>query len=94
MEISKLYIEIESILENELSADTENVGDDDEVPYVKYIPETTKSIEQLVIDKLEGFGKFILMEGFEPQTDGKQKWFGKGDEVFYLNELIELYLNK
>lgn len=54
----------------------------------------SQSIEHLVYDKLEGFGKWILIEGFEPRSDNGVKWFGKGETEYYLNELIQLYLNK
>lgn len=93
METSKLYSEIENTLNSELSADTENVGDYVDVPYVKYIPEAAKSIEQLVIDKMEVLADFIH-KNYELSSDSGY-WITKNcTHKHPTKELIQLYLNK
>ena len=89
---TKLYSEIQSIIDNKHTFSPHDINRN--CQRAKLNTEIAQSIEHLVYDKLEGFGKWILIEGFEPRSDNGVKWFGKGETEYYLNELIQLYLNK
>lgn len=89
---TKLYSEIQSIIDNKHTFSPHDTNRN--CQRAKLNTEIAQSIEHLVYDKLEGFGKWILIEGFEPRSDNGVKWFGKGETEYCLNELIQLYLNK
>lgn len=105
METTKLYSEILEKVNSfgDVICKDENGKDCEAIDDFKY-PELALSIEQLLIDKMEGFMNWMWnnrkdiykIEDKRTELNNKWQYVKRDGTVLYLNEqeLIELYLNK
>lgn len=92
METSKLYKEIESILNQSKREEQEY-----SLVYNVDVEVAAKLIEQLFIDKMEGFTDWLIGKNFEFYDDlsnGKNYSIRGEFGLYTTKEIIQLYLNK
>jgi hypothetical protein len=93
MQTSKLYSEILEKINTfgEVICKDENGKDCEAIDDFKY-PELAQSIEQLLLDKMEGFANWLFL--WKQNSIGEWKHQNKNEIVKTTKELIQLYLNK